>query len=396
MQEEDYSASINEAILRNEINRLRSTYSFRLGFLLTESFFRKPWLIPIFPFRFIKLNLDFFFRTKNSSTQDSEVFERDEQSLMLFVASEGGKSACDRAKSLAKDWLNKQGNQMIIISSNTGLLGFNEPNLSLYMIPDPKSNKVVSKTQWNISCENVLYRAIQTHAPSSFIFDGPYPYRGVLNAIKYASGMNSIWLTSERTGQHIIERYEEYFSKTVEKKYSGGEIIPRQNRSRNHSSLSRKFLIATSYGFHDNEQKIPPQIRRSMSNYKNLKFVGHLNNISNNEDEEYFDELLPDIHDSRTLKGLQGAIVSDNIELITTLHSEMVPTLCILHEKTNPKIRQEIQELALSGGLFVTTWKDSDEIELFIDALVNRDWNLAITQNGTPETSNFLEKLLVT
>ena len=61
----------------------------------------------------------------------------------------------------------------------------------------------------------------------------------------------------------------------------------------------------------------------------------------------------------------------------------MVPTVCILHKKTSQNIRFEIQKMASSGGLFVTSWDQLDEIELYIDAIVNRDWNLAITQNET-------------
>ena len=72
----------------------------------------------------------------------------------------------------------------------------------------------------------------------------------------------------------------------------------------------------------------------------------------------------------------------------------MVPTICILQEKTNSNVKGEIQKMALSGGLFVTTWRDKDEIDLYVDAIINREWNLAITQNETPKTSDALAGLL--
>ena len=157
--------------------------------------FRKPWLIPLLPFQFIKLNLDFIRRNKTSTGKAFNSYERDEKTLMLYVASEGGKAACDRAMDVTKNWLAKsRRHHIVIVSSNTGMVAFDEPNMSLYMLPDPKSTRVVSKKGWNLSCENVLYRAIHSHAPSRFIFDGPYPYRGILNAIGSVREMDTVWI----------------------------------------------------------------------------------------------------------------------------------------------------------------------------------------------------------
>ena len=50
---------MREHQLSKELERIRSTYSFNLGLLLTEAFVRKPWKLPLLPFSFIKLNLDF-------------------------------------------------------------------------------------------------------------------------------------------------------------------------------------------------------------------------------------------------------------------------------------------------------------------------------------------------
>ena len=56
--------------------------------------------------------------------------------------------------------------------------------------------------------------------------------------------------------------------------------------------------------------------------------------------------------DNPNIPKLQAAIVSDNIELISKLHSLMVPTLCILHKNTTKEVRKVIQSLAMSGTLF--------------------------------------------
>ena len=48
---------------------------------------------------------------------------------------------------------------------------------------------------WNSICEEMLNLVFSLHRPRAFIFDGAYPYRGMLNAIQsYPDGMLKIWL----------------------------------------------------------------------------------------------------------------------------------------------------------------------------------------------------------
>jgi hypothetical protein len=394
IEKNDYASSMNEAILRNEITRLRNTYSFKLGLMLTDAFFRKPWQIPFLPFKFLKLNLDFILKKGRETGTSFNSYERDEKSLMLFVASEGGKAACDRAMQIARDWLAGSGHHIVIISSNTGMIGFDEPNMSLYMLPDPKSSRIVSKKGWNLSCENVLYRAIHSHAPSTFVFDGPYPYRGILNAIKSVQEMDTVWIASERTEKEILNRCERNFNNVFHQNYSGDSYISRNSRKRHYSSLTNKILVATNYGSHNSAVSIPPNVNHALSKYNNLSLVGINHTYKHDQVSEDFSELLDGYEDKKRISSLQGAIVSDNLELIAQLHHNMVPTVCILHEKTNANIKNEIQKMALLGGLFVSSWDEKDEIELYIDAIVNRDWNLAITQNGTPKSARILNGLI--
>ena len=361
--------------------------------MLTDAFFRKPWQIPLIPFKFLKLNLDFILKKGGETSKSFNSYERDEKSLMLFVASEGGKAACDRSMQMARDWLAESGHHIVIISSNTGMIGFNEPNMSLYMLPDPKSNRIVSKKGWNLSCENVLYRAIHSHAPSTFVFDGPYPYRGILNAIQSVQEMDTVWIASERTEEEILNQCERNFNNVFQRNYSGDSYISRNSRKRHYSSLTNKILVATNYGLHNSTVSIPTHVNYALSKYNNLSLIGINNTTKHDQVSEDFSEYLDGYEDKKGISSLQGAIVSDNLELITQLHQNMVPTVCILHKKTNPNIRFEIQRMALSGGLFVTSWDELDEIELYIDAVVNRDWNLAVTQNGTPKSTGILNSL---
>lgn len=380
----DSSASLEEAMLRNEILRIRNTFSFRLGLLLTDSLFRKPWLIFVFPYLFIKMSLDFVKNRKHYSTLSNETSlgAYNSECILLFVASEGGKAACERAKELATEWLSEYRNHLVIVSSNTGLIGFNQPNLSLYMIPDPKSKENISRSQWNKSCENTMFRAIYTHLPRLFLFDGPYPYRGVLNAIESAPDMESVWIQSERTNEEIISKASSHFTKVRKMDYLEKSLSSTNNSKRNYHSLTNRILLATGYGFHEGSQKTPNTVLNSLSIYENIHLIGVKNTRIRDQSSQYA-ELWDGVIDNPNIPKLQAAIVSDNIELISKLHSLMVPTLCILHKNTTKEVRKVIQSLAMSGTLFVSQWDEKEEIELYIQALLNREWNLSINQRGT-------------
>ena len=391
----DKSSSLKEAKLRNEIMRIRNTYSFNLGLLLTDSLFRKPWKILILPFTFISMNLRFFTSKKrvNNLSNNLGLGSYNSNCLLIFVASEGGKAACERVKEIANEWLKTTNNRLVIVSSNTGLIGFNQINLSLYMLPDPKSKENVSRSQWNNSCENTIYSAIYTHLPSKFIFDGPYPYRGVLNAIDSAPGMKSIWVQSERTNLEIIEKAKSHFTEMKEINYLDISPLQQKQSKRNYNSLTNRILLATEYGYREENQKLPELVLKILSNYQDIELIG-IKNIYNSKNHSTFSTLWDEVIDNPELEQLQGAIVSDNIELITKLHSLLVPTLCILHKNTTPEVKSLINKLSSSGTLFVSKWNEKEEIELYINALNNREWNLSISQRWTasqkPNLNNFL------
>ena len=330
------------------------------------------------------MSLDFVKNRKHYSTLSNETSlgAYNSECILLFVASEGGKAACERAKELATEWLSEYRNHLVIVSSNTGLIGFNQPNLSLYMIPDPKSKENISRSQWNKSCENTMFRAIYTHLPRLFLFDGPYPYRGVLNAIESAPDMESVWIQSERTNEEIISKASSHFTKVRKMDYLEKSLSSTNNSKRNYHSLTNRILLATGYGFHEGSQKTPNTVLNSLSIYENIHLIGVKNTRIRDQSSQYA-ELWDGVIDNPNIPKLQAAIVSDNIELISKLHSLMVPTLCILHKNTTKEVRKVIQSLAMSGTLFVSQWDEKEEIELYIQALLNREWNLSINQRGT-------------
>ena len=380
----DESISLEEAKLRNELTRIRNTYSFNLGLLITESLFRKPWKIILFPYLFVKMNLQ-YIKNKASQKAPKNIDYKstfNDNCLLIFVASEGGMAACERAKELADNWLEKYEHHLVIVTSNTGLIGFNKNNVSLYTLPDPKSKDTISTREWNKSCENTLFRAIYTHLPSRFIFDGPYPYRGVVNAIDAANGLKSIWIHSERTNKETIQKRVSHFTEIKKLSYESEKSPQHEVKKRNYHALTNKILLATEYGYHETNKKSPNLILKYISNYDGVQLIGTRFSVDENYANQ-FTQLLDNVIDNPELKNLQAAIVSDNFDLIARLHSLMIPTLCILHKNTSNEVKEMIVKLSKSGSIFVTDWNSKSEIKLYIEALLNREWNLSISQRGS-------------
>ena len=384
----DEPISLEEAKLRDELTRIRNTYSFNLGLLITESLFRKPWKIILFPYLFVKMNLQ-YIKNKASQKAPKNIDYKstfNDNCLLIFVASEGGMAACERAKELADNWLEKYEHHLVIVTSNTGLIGFNKNNVSLYTLPDPKSKDTISTREWNKSCENTLFRAIYTHLPSRFIFDGPYPYRGVVNAIDAANGLKSIWIHSERTNKETIQKRVSHFTEIKKLSYESEKSPQHEVKKRNYHALTNKILLATEYGYHETNKKSPNLILKYISNYDGVQLIGTRFSVDENYANQ-FTQLLDNVIDNPELKNLQAAIVSDNFDLIARLHSLMVPTLCILHKNTSNEVKEMIVKLSKSGSIFVTDWNSKSEIKLYIEALLNREWNLSISQRGSVKST---------
>ena len=53
----------------------------------------------------------------------------------------------------------------------------------------------MSASQWNALCEEMLNLVFSLHRPKAFVFDGSFPYRGMLNSIKSNSNnLFKVWL----------------------------------------------------------------------------------------------------------------------------------------------------------------------------------------------------------
>ena len=99
-------------------------------------------------------------------------------------------------------------------------------------ISGPKFFQGVDSNEWNALLEEELTLCFETHKPSMFIFDGAFPYRGMLRAIEGRGDLNKIWMRRGmfRKGARIPVDSIQYFDAIVRP----GDAIDEQEEELEH------------------------------------------------------------------------------------------------------------------------------------------------------------------
>jgi len=384
------SSTVRETFLQFELDRIRSTYSFRLGLLLTESLIRKPWMSIFLPFTFFKMNVEFFKDRKRRRLSEENLIPRvGSNCLMLITASEEGVSASERTISIAKTWLKQKDNKVVIVSTNENLTSMTIQGVSHYQIPDPKIHRDILTSDWNEICANIVRGAIETHIPFTVIFDGTYPYRGILNALSISPHQKKIWLRPDAIDAEIVERAKGIFDSKIThgELIEGIETVSQPITESNNRKPSDCILIATGYGCHQLRDKMNKCVNNRLSNEMNHTFIFPKNaNIGSipKANVLFWDTLLG----QSEFQNLKAAVICDDINLATMCCNSGIPTLCLIDEVTQPSVRKKLNKIADLGNLFITNSSDSSEINLYLNALLDINWIGVIRQRSLVDMSS--------
>ena len=184
--------------LQRENRRLRDTVSFRLGLHLTDAV-RKPWkmiFLPVsFPILCLKIGLERLGKVARIQQSVEQKSNQNNNTTILFPTNGVGFGHFTRMYALAKK-LRKQNPEMEIIFFTT------MPTLHIPYLDDFPTYHLAGKhkfddmdsTIWNMLVEEMLCLIFDTHAPKNFIFDGAFPYRGMLDAIHGRENLNRVWV----------------------------------------------------------------------------------------------------------------------------------------------------------------------------------------------------------
>ena len=187
--------------LRRELHRLRTSPSLRLGAHITTAI-RKPWRAPFLilslPFMMLMIGLELIglkAQPKALQTNDAGREKSKGNCIVMFPTNGVGFGHFTRMLALAKRMKQQDPSLEIIFFTTMPTLHLLKPyGIPAHHISGPKYFKGFESDDWNALLEEELTLCIETHKPSMFIFDGAFPYRGMLRAIQGRDVLKKIWM----------------------------------------------------------------------------------------------------------------------------------------------------------------------------------------------------------
>ena len=186
--------------LKREVRRLRNTASFRIGLHLTNTV-RNPLLLIILPITFplycIYLGLERLGKFARPTHHDEDEMEdfKPKECAILFPTNGVGFGHFTRLFAIAKQMRKKNPEMEIIFFTPMPTLHIPySENFPTYHLSGRYKHLDMDSQTWNMLVEEMLTLVFEVHKPKLFIFDGAYPYRGMLNAIGNKLTTKKIWV----------------------------------------------------------------------------------------------------------------------------------------------------------------------------------------------------------
>ncbi len=185
-----------------ELRRLRTSPTFKLSVLFIRAF-ERPWRLLFLPFSILLLIFNTLRQRLGRKPMEDASGEEigrltvgnNLRTIVFFPTNGVGFGHFTRLFAIAR--------RIRVLDPDVEVLFFTTmPTLHLlesqgipcYHIPGRKVFSDVSSSEWNMVCEEHLSMAFTIHNPSLFVFDGTFPYRGMLNAIRGRDEIGKIWV----------------------------------------------------------------------------------------------------------------------------------------------------------------------------------------------------------
>ena len=364
----DRLLAVRDEKTRIELHRVRNTFSFRLGLLLTESFIRKPWLLPLLPFRFIGL---FLHKTEQYKLRFKTPTEFDDSdAVLLFSASEDGMAAIERCETLSKNYAEK-GTHVFHISTSIHAHRLIDGEIPVFTLPDPKAKTNLNTKEWNETCLDLIVSIIESNNVGTIIFDGPYPYRGILNVLEIYPSIQSIWRRPAYSPATNEEQRNQFDIVETDWLDSYPTISPTLKSTSNEGGPLH-LLMGLGYDKRSGVAKRTPAIISQLKRLPRMR-------ISMPEHLTVSESALGITTISRwdrlashpNLSSLDAAIIPPEPLLIRNLADRQIPTLVVTSGNLKKLHVAELRRLAQHHPLLVLDDPDGEELRLALGTLVS-------------------------
>ena len=186
--------------LERQLERIRESPSLRLGSHITKAMrqpWRAPFLIITLPWQMLMIGLEMLGRRpvkSNEKDEPSVVDYNPSNTIVMFPTNGVGFGHFTRMLALAKRMKKKDTMLEVVFFTTMPTLHLLKPHgIAAHHISGPKHFANLESSDWNALVEEELTLCLETHKPKQFIFDGAFPYRGMLRAIQQHP-MKKIWV----------------------------------------------------------------------------------------------------------------------------------------------------------------------------------------------------------
>ena len=205
--------------LERQLDRLRISPSLRLGVHITTAM-RQPWRAPFLPitlpWQMLMIGLEMLGRRPvpeiavsedNAQIEDSMIESKPDEpsqnsftpepnnTVVMFPTNGVGFGHFTRMLALAKRMKAADSELEVIFFTTMPTLHLLKPHgIPAHYISGPKYFRDIDSSGWNALVEEELTLCLETHRPKMFIFDGAFPYRGMLRSVKAHSNMSKVWM----------------------------------------------------------------------------------------------------------------------------------------------------------------------------------------------------------
>ena len=210
--------TVKENVLQAEITRIRQTASFRFGNHFVKAV-ERPWKLFFLPFTTLHLIWKIF---RENKPEINTISKHSRDCIVLFSTDSKRGLHFDRCETLIEK-LATGNTQIIHVTTDSNGIDRKGSKSEYYSFPERGAFKGMNPKLWNHQCETLFNTIFDIFSPKTFLFDGDFPFRGMLNAINYRDEMNRFWIRESSLNYKIsslpIDGFE-YFDAVIHPSYS--------------------------------------------------------------------------------------------------------------------------------------------------------------------------------
>lgn len=191
--------SKKEELLQNELNRIRSSATFQFGNVFVKAL-EQPWRVFLLPFTIVLVLFRILRRGKSDRLVERKETGRD---CVVFFSSKSGRCLhFDRCEAMIQEFSGLN-TQIIHVTTESKKSHVGNGYAHNYFFPARSDLPNMNPKDWNYKCESFLDTIFDIFTPMTFIFDGDYPFRGIVNSMDKRTYMNRFWIRESASNYNI-------------------------------------------------------------------------------------------------------------------------------------------------------------------------------------------------